>query len=444
MTVVVVLATIIALMFENVDKTKATLIGAVIAIIIFKYMLPWEESFKEIFNPERHPHFSELLVSFVNVEAVIIIFSISIIVALTKKAGFFDWVSLSLIRLTKGNPIAIFLVLGGTSFLVSMFFDNVSAIILLGSLTVVIANEIDAEPRPFLLFVALNTIIGGLPTPVSSLPNIIYYSRYQVISFVDFMLYVLPIAILFYCLSAAYFLIVYKKEIRVRIPEEKKNQFARINPWAGIENRNNIIKSGVLLVFLFGGFMIASSIHLTVDIVALIVVGLGLLIFKVNLKQFVERHVEWNTLVFFISLFVLMGILNESGVMNPITTLLNNVAKNSANEKVGLIAVAIIIGTIGYLLTGFINVVPAAVIFSNIFQTLEKVSVGLWLSFVLTGNLAGSLTPLGSVTILMAIEIMRKEKIKCSFIDYIKRTLPVSLMLQLVALGYSAILIAVL
>ncbi|MHA1686065.1 MAG: SLC13 family permease [Candidatus Heimdallarchaeaceae archaeon] len=439
----IVVAVIIALMFEGVDKTKVTFVGALGAIFTLRYFVPWEELYKEAFNPEHEPHFTELLAHFVNFEAVIIIFSISIIVALVKKAGFFDWLSLSIVRLTRGNLILLFLGLGGVSFFVSMFFDNLSAIILLGSLTFIVCRQVDVDPKPYILFVGINTILGGLPTPVSSLPNIIFSSSYREISFLKFVALMLPLGLLLYAISAGYFYLKFRDVLSKEIPEEKKDQIARINPWAGIENKANIWKSIILLTFLFGGFLLANTLGLTVDIIALISVGFGLILFRTNLKHFIERDVEWETLIFFISLFVLMGVLNASGVLEPIMHILQ-VILDSTRDVTGKILIALIIGVVGFIISGFINVVPAAVIFSDIFAALSLTSLGVWFAFVVTGNVAGGLTPLGSVTILMTLEILKSEKQPVSFGEYIKQTIPLTIALQVISITYTILLIVTL
>lgn len=440
--VIIVLSVIVALMFEHIDKTRTTFIGALGAVVILRYLLPWEELYKETFNPEHEPHFTEVLAHFVNFEAIIIIFSIGIIVALVKKAGFFDWLSLSIVRLTKGNLLLLFLGLGGLSFFVSMFFDNLSAIILLGSLTVIVCRQVEVDPKPYVLFVGINTIIGGLPTPVSSLPNIIFSSSYREITFIQFTYLMFPLALLLYGISAGYFYIKWRTVLRKEIPEELKEQISRINPWAGIENKANIWKSAILLVVLFGGFLLANTIGVTVDIVALFAVGIGLLLFSSELKHFVEHEVEWPTIVFFISLFVLMGVLGISGVLNPILHVFEKILA-STSPTTGKILIALIIGVVGFLIAGFINVVPAAVILSDIFTALSLASLGTWFAFVVSVNIAGGLTPLGSVTILMTLEILKTEKETISFIEYIKKTLPLIIILQIISIAYTMLLIVV-
>jgi len=446
--VVIVLATILLLMKEGIDATKITATGAILVSIFFLIFMDWEQGFIDNLQyQEVSDNFLEALAKTINVEAILIIFSVSIIVAITKGAGFFDFISLSLVKLTKGDPRKLILALGGLTFFVSMFFDNLSAIILLGSLTIVICKQLELNSKPFVLFVGINTIIGGLPTPVSSLPNIIFYNLYQgeSMNFIIFMAYMFPVAIFFFGLASAFFFFVYRKDILIEVSDEKKEQLSRINPWSGIEDRKNIWKSIILLGVLFVGFLLTSIPGNPIDVafVALIASIFGIYLFRTDLKHYLEEGVEWTIVVFFVALFVLMGVLTASGALKPLTNILTGVLGEEITTK-GQIFVALIIGAVGLPITGFLNGSSAALIFSYIFKTLPAgISTGLWIGFVLSGNIGGSLTPLGSITILMALEILNREGEPMSFLQYMIKMLPLTLAFGVISIGYSVVLIAI-
>jgi len=434
--VIILIITIILFMFENIDKTNIAIVGALSSMIVFLFLIFLDnEEFKD-------KNFLEYTAQFVNLEAILVIFSIGIVVLLTKKAGFFDLLSLYLVKLTKGNQRKLFVVLGGLTFFISMFFDNLSAIILLGSLTIIVCKEIEVNPIPFILYVGINTVLGGIPTPVSSIPNIIYYSKYSNINFIEFMGFMFPISILFFLIATSYFFLIFRKDLFKKVSDEKKEQIERINPWSGIEEKKDIWKAIILLVTLFGGFLLTSipANPLDVAFIALIVALIGIFLFREKMKEIIEEGIEWQMIVFFICLFVLMGVLNASGTLQPLTRLFQRILGNEItpmNEAL----VALIIGSVGFIVIGVITVVPSAVIFAQIFASLEVNSVGLWLSFILAGNMAGSLLPISSATILMALEILKAERIKFSFKSYLKYLLPITLLLQSIGIAYSILII---
>jgi len=444
--VIVVLATIILLTKEGVDSTKITATGALVVTLIYLILMDWEKGFRDNLAFEEVPHnFLEALAKTVNIEAILIIFSIGIIVAITKGAGFFDFVSLYIVKLTKGDPKRLLLALGGTTFFVSMFFDNLSAIILLGSLTVVTCKQLDLNPEPYVLFVGINTIIGGLPTPVSSIPNIIFFNLYPEtgMSFIKFTAYMFPIAILFFALASAFFFFVYRKQLRIKVTDEKKGQIGRINPWSGIADRKNIWKSLILLGFLFVGFILTSipGNPLDVALMALISAFFGLFLFRIDLKRYLREGVEWEMIIFAIALFVLMGLLTAAGALLPLTNVLTKIL-GPVPTTGGLILVAVIIGAVGLPIAGFLNSFSAALIFSYVFKALPALlPTGLWIGFVLSGNIGGALTPLGSITILMSLEILNREGYPISFLKYVKKMLPLTLACAALGMAYSIILV---
>lgn len=444
--VLVVLATIILLTKEGVDSTKVTATGAIVVSLLYLILMDWKKGFEENLAFEHVPdNFLEALAKTVNIEAILIIFSIGIIVAITKGAGFFDFVSLYIVKLTRGDPKKLLLALGGLTFFVSMFFDNLSAIILLGSLTVVTCKQLELNPEPYVLFVGINTIIGGLPTPVSSIPNIIFFNLYPEagMSFIKFTAYMFPIAILFFGLASAFFLFVYRKQLRIKVTDEKKEQIGRINPWSGIADRKNIWKSLILLGFLFVGFILTSipDNPLDVALMALISVFFGLFLFRTDLKRYLREGVEWEMIIFAIALFVLMGLLTAAGALRPLTNMLTGLLGSTPTTG-GLILVAVIIGAVGLPIAGFLNSFSAALIFSYIFKALPALlSTGLWFGFVLSGNIGGALTPLGSITILMSLEILNREGYPISFLKYVRKMLPLTLACAALGMAYSIILI---
>jgi len=445
--VLIVLATIILLTKEGIDTTKITATGALVVSLIYLILMDWEKGFTDNLAFEEVPHhYLEALAKTVNIEAIIIIFSIGIIVAITKGAGFFDFVSLYMVKLTKGDPKKLLAAVGSLTFFVSMFFDNLSAIILLGSLTVVTCKQLEINPEPYVLFVGINTIIGGLPTPISSIPNIIFFNLYsgEGMNFIAFTAYMFPIAILFFALALAFFFFVYKKQLRIKVTDEKKEQIGRINPWSGVDDKKDIWKSLILLGFLFAGFILTSipGNPLDLALMALISVFFGLFLFRTDLKRYLKEGVEWGMIIFAIAIFVLMGLLTAAGALVPLNDLLTGVLGTEITIK-GMILVAIIIGAVGLPISGFLNSFSAALIFSYIFKALPAgLFTGLWIGFVLSGSIGGALTPLGSITILMSLEILNREGYPISFLKYVKKMLPLTLACGVLGVGYSIILIA--
>ena len=457
--IIVVLISIISLMIEKVDTPKVTVIGAVVAGIIFKFMTDWDFLLEANSIREEIPtNFLEALAQMIDVDVILIIFSVSTIVAVTKKSGFFDLISLAIVKRTKGDPKKLMISLGGFSFILSMFFDNLSAIIILGSLTVIVCKELELRPQPYVLFVGTNTIIGGLPTPVSSLPNLIFYKSFQNlleanpsyqnvanISFLKFTLIMFPAAIIFYAVAILYFFLLYRKEIFISVPKEKKEQIERINIWTSIKKKSDVYKSLAIVVILFTGFVLSDLIGIGLGFISLFVALLALLLFNDNLVEFIKEGIEWEMIVYYSGLFVLMGIFIGVGSLQPINNALTNLIGGGSFSK--LILVALIVGLIGLPVAGFLETSSASILFSQIFGkivgNIGMQNLGLWFAFVFAGNMGGSLSPIGSITILIAIKVLNREGDDITFMQYIKKTLGLTIIHALLAIAYSFVLIAI-
>lgn len=446
-------------MIEKVDTPKVTVIGAVVAGFIFKFMTDWELLLAANSIREEIPsNFLEALAQMIDVDVILIIFSVSTIVAVTKKSGFFDLISLAIVKWTKGSPKKLMFALGGFSFLVSMFFDNLSAIIILGSLSVIVCKELDLRPQPYVIFVGTNTIIGGLPTPVSSLPNLIFYKSFQNlleanpsykevadISFLKFTLIMFPAAIIFYAVAILYFFILYRKELSISVSKEKKEQIERINIWTSVKKKSDVYKSLAIAITLFTGFILSDLIGIGLGFISLFVAMLALLLFNENLVEFIKDGIEWEMIVYYSSLFVLMGIFIGVGSLQPINNLLTNIIGGGSFGL--LILVALIVGLIGLPVAGFLEESSASILFSQIFGNIVgnigMQNLGLWFAFVFAGNMGGSLTPIGAITILIAIKILNREGDDITFMQYVKKTLGLTILHALLSILYSFILIAI-
>jgi Na+/H+ antiporter NhaD/arsenite permease-like protein len=190
---------------------------------------------------------------------------------------------------------------------------------------------------------------------------------------------------------------------------------------------------------------LADQLRVGMGIISLFVAMFALLLFSLRLNEFIEEGIEWEMIVYYTALFVLMGVLVGVGSLQPINNLL--VGLIGDGTKGNLILVALVVGLIGLPIAGFLSGSSAAILFAQIFNKVTASigikGLGFWFAFVCAGNMGGSLSPLGSITILLAIKILRREGDDITFMYYIKKTLLLTIIHALMAIGYTFILIAV-
>src|SRR5574344_1368866 len=135
-----------------------------------------------------------------------------IIVNISAKSGMFTWVANNLLKLTKGQPIKVFVTLAVFTAFASAFLDNVTTVILMLPITFVVAEELDINPIPFLITEILASNIGGTATLIGDPPNIIIGSAAN-LSFLRFLTELTDIVTLILLVSISILLFCFRKKI---------------------------------------------------------------------------------------------------------------------------------------------------------------------------------------------------------------------------------------
>ena len=161
---------------EKIPKVTIALFGAVITILLGLV----SQDKMELAN--LNPHY---FINFVDFNVIFLLVSMMIIVSITAKTGVFNYIANHLLKLTKGHPLKVLVVLGLFTAVVSAFLDNVTTVILIMPITFTIAKKLDINPIPFLITEIIASNIGGTATLIGDPPNIIIGSAGN-LSFMSF------------------------------------------------------------------------------------------------------------------------------------------------------------------------------------------------------------------------------------------------------------------
>ena len=369
-----------------------------------------------------------LYIPSINWEVIAIILGSGLFVDITSKSGLFTWIAIKLTKASKGDPRRLLYFYGIMTVVFSAVLNNVTAMIIVGSLTAVSLDRLDRKERMlgFLLVEALLTNIGGLLTLISSVPNIIVGSAAQ-ISFVDFFLHAAPYVVVATGLTLAMGARMFRIE-RLRSPQERAKAaqlVATFDENDGIESKG-FFRFGATMTGLFILVIATTSVlpvvkHLGMGFVALVFAGIMLLRFKATADRFYQA-IDWDLLGFFAALFVFLHVVEAAQVL----AVIGNVLEQT-------IALGPVLGT-GLVLVGaavFSSVtdnIPLAAMLANVLTGLESqgvaVASNLWWAVVFGANLGGNLTPIGSASTLVAVTIMHRHKLSMSFGGFVKAALP--------------------
>jgi Na+/H+ antiporter NhaD/arsenite permease-like protein len=363
---------------------------------------------------------------------IFLLLGMMIIVGILRRTGVFEYVAIWAAKRAKGSPLRIMILLVLITAAASAFLDNVTTVLLIAPVTLLVCDRLGITPAPFLIAEVFASNIGGTATLIGDPPNIIIGSRAG-LTFNDFMLNLAPIV----ALELAVLILVLPWLFRGSFTVDP----ARVADVMALEEREAIqrpkllLKSGVVLVFVLAGFVLHSVIHLDPSVVALLGAGVLVLVSGSQPQHYLVG-VEWETLLFFAGLFVMIGALVKTGVIGTLAQLAAEATGGNA-----LLAVFLILA-VSALLSGVIDNIPYVATMSPLVLVLTQDipdathSQALWWSLALGADFGGNLTAVGASANVVMLGIAARSGSPISFWDFTKKGAVVTVITVLVAAPY--------
>lgn len=368
---------------------------------------------------------------------IAIILGSSLFVDVTSRTGLFTWIAIRLTKVSGGDPLKLLVFYGLMTVVFSAVLNNVTAMIIIGSLTGVSLKKLGREDKllGFLLVEGLLTNIGGLLTLVSSVPNIIVGNAAQ-ISFVEFFLqsslYVLVATIVTLALGARLFGIRRLGTEQERL--QAKEQVAGFDENDGIESRFffwfGAAMTGLFIVTIAATGVLPYVKDLGMGFVALAFAGIMLIRYKAVADKFYQA-IDWDLLGFFSALFVVINVMEHAAVLELIGKGLAFLIDDPGEmASAGLLAVSALFSSVTD------NIPLAAMLSKILVSTDPAVPEQHWWAVIFGANLGGNLTPIGSASTLVAVTIIHKYGIPLSFAGFVRKALPYALVHIALAIAY--------
>jgi len=423
-------ATLLGLAFEVLPK-------ALLALVVAGIGLFAAVAFGVHFHHGASGHFIPAPVNLIEWPTLGVIIGSSIFVEVAARSGIFTWSAIRLLKASKGDPWKLLLLLGVLTLIFSAFLNNVTAMIIVGSLTVVACKRLEWDAKPFLMVEAFLTNVGGLLTIISSLPNIILGQKAG-ITFLQFFLIAAP-----YCLIASAATFVMARVlfgIRPASDPEAEKRVMEFDEWETVEDRGFFkaawfITGGVVLGFALQSYLpVLKSEELGLQFVAFTGATVMLLL-RPKLVDEALRKVEWSLVIFFVGLFIVIGICGHEEV-GVLKLLGNGVEWLIAHT--GIFASAILVWVTG-ILSGLTDNVPLAAMLAQMFDPATT-SPDIWWAAIIGGNLGGNVTPIGSAAVVVGVTLMKREGIKITFVGFMKIAAPFAIVHLLIGSAYVMVL----
>lgn len=393
------------IIIEKVPKVTIVLLGATATIILG--LVSQDKAPNGSFNPDY-------FINFIDFNVIFLLISMMIIVNIAARSGMFNWVAKELLKFTKGNPKLVLLTLGLFTAVASAFLDNVTTVILVMPVTFIIAKELCIDPIPLLITEILTSNIGGTATLIGDPPNIIIGSAAG-LSFLNFVLELSGIILVILFVSVGLLMFLFRNQLEKR--SDKKACIIVIDNSKTITDYPLMIRSSIVLGLVILGFLLHDVIHIQSSIVAL--AGASFLLIFERADQEILHKVEWNTIFFFIGLFIIIGGLEASGGIALMAKWLLDITQGSQK------ATAMVILWGSGLLSGIIDNIPYTATMAPMLVNIQSVmgveyTHPLWWCLSLGACLGGNMTIIGAAANVIVCETAAKSGHPISFLRFMK------------------------
>lgn len=361
---------------------------------------------------------------------IFLLLGMMVIVGIIKETGLFEMLAIKAVQVARGRPFVVMTLLVVLTAVASALLDNVTTILLVAPVTFLLCERLEMPIAPFLIAEVMASNIGGTATLIGDPPNIIIASRAG-LSFNDFVVNLAP----FVLILLVAFVIVSRFLFRSAFVAnaERVREMMALSPRAAIRDRVLLWQSVVVLLVVLVGFVLHATLHFEPSVVALLGAGLLVLVSTATTQQAIEA-VEWETLVFFMGLFVMVGALVETGVIGRLADEL----ASATGGDLWLTTVVILVASL--VLSGLVDNIPYVATMSPVVATLVAQGGGdrtvLWWALALGADLGGNATAVGASANVVAMGLAERNGTPISFWTFTRYGLVVTALSGVLAVPY--------
>lgn len=353
-----------------------------------------------------------------------------IIVGISRQSGIFEYLAIKSAKLAGGRPLAILAMLGLVTALASALLDNVTTVLLVVPITYAITDRLAISPYPFLFTEILAANIGGTATLIGDPPNIMIGSATG-LGFMDFLAHMaLPAAVILVVTIA---ILVFYYRHQLQTTEERRQSLLDLHEKDFIKDWRLMQQSLFGLGLTMLGFILHQSLHLESATIVLLGAGLLMLITKESPEE-IFLNIEWPTIFFFAGLFVLVGGLVETGVIDLIARQALLLTGGSLWQT-GLLVL-----WMSAIASAFVDNIPFVATMIPLLQSMGQLSnlpmEPTWWALALGACLGGNGTLIGASANVIVAGIASKYGTPISFISFMKVGFPLMILSILLSTGY--------
>ena len=401
LAILVFVGAYVAIATEWVHRVQAALVGAGLMLLIGA-----SDGHAAFFSEETG----------VDWNVIFLLLGMMVIVSVVKQTGVFEYLAVWAAKRAQGRPYRVLVLLCTITAVASAGLDNVTTVLLVAPVTLLVCDRIGVRPESFLIAEAMASNIGGTATLIGDPPNIIIASK-SGLSFNDFLVNLAPIVVVL----MAVFLVLARWLFRRSFTYDPERAAAvmDLDERGAIRDRRLLVRSLVVLAGVLVGFTLHTALHVDPSVVALLGAGVLVLVSGTSSEEFLE-DVEWETLVFFAGLFIMVGSLVNVGVIEY----LGEQAVEAVDGRYFLASTGLLFGSA--VVSGVVDNIPYVATMAPLVDDLVQSGDGspqataLWWALALGADLGGNATAIGASANVVATGIAARSGHPISFWHFTK------------------------
>jgi len=416
--ILVFIITFILIAVEAIHRTHASLLGA------FAFMLIGAVS------PED-------MLLFIDIDILAVILGLFLLIRGAERSGLFQLLAVKIMRNSK-SPTSFAIILLSFTMLLSLLVSNIGSMLIMASITITMAKSLKIKPQTLLIFQAIVINIGGMTLWTGSIPNIIIGIEGN-LSFMDFIVNVLPLGLLLFATTLLVFIKLFKKgftpepeaEFREMEFDEWIERAIDISGLKGSRMDRGKTSAALILFMTIIGFVAYERFDLTPAFVAL-AGGFLMMMVQSNEPSSILREIDWSTILFLGGLFVMINGLGKIGIIEILSTSLSAlIGRTPMRASVSLM-------WLSGLVSSLVDNIPLSTSLAPIVRDLvtDDSWASLWWGLVIGANLGGNMTPIGSPSTIIAIGVSEQEGCPISFTTFLKTGLGLTVVHFVISMIY--------
>ena len=367
----------------------------------------------------------ERALEYVNFDVIFLVMGMMIVIGVIEETGIFQWMAYQAYRFSGGRAWLLVIILMIITAVASALLDNVTTMLLMTPITIQIALAIGINPLSLLLPEVLASNVGGISTLIGTPTNILIGS-YANLTFNDFLRNLTPGVLLAMIVLIIYVILYYRRQLLIQGSGLSEALLERLKDSGRITQPQKLTKAGIVFAVMLVFFIIGERIHLVPAVTAIIGAVAMLLWVAPDIEEML-KVVDWTTLMFFIALYIVVGAIQEVGLISIIADSITRLVGDSLR-----VTILVLVWSAAFL-SGIIANIPFTAAMLPVVSFLTNTVSGasnqvLFYGLSVGSAMGGNSTLIGASANLVTAGIAERAGYRITYVEFIKVGLPATIL----------------